>query len=946
MAQIKEAENKYLQILKHTNKETPSLVFLLLFLKADNFENEIFYLFAIFFRFLGFLIICGNYYDSSAINSEQLSISTILRALSSYGFIQKIKMTSQIYNIISLIIFIIFLISFLLDLRLCIELKNKNKFKKISTLKIQIFLQNLIFLLFPYIIEYLSFIFYIQFLGDKFIIQKNSSNFINIIIMILNTILIIIFNIQGFFHNISINSPFDDKNDKIKLYYGINKIIFISLLQNIIMIECLGLYLNNNNLTIYKTALNILIALIFIIFYFNSHYKFNYNTKTNYLINIISIFCFFSLIFEMIIYFLRYSIKSYTTLFFFSILKLIISFSFDYITENLYEKKMINILSERLFKIYDDKNIVENNDYDYDCLFYYNELYKKIKENNSDTNITKIINIILIHQTNCKNIECKCKYMQIFPFGKKYSQNYINKFLEGINLLIESIFVELDYQNNYKLTLLLGEHYCNFRDNPILSYSMIQTILYFYTKLLNINQLFILLTVYTKYISKCNDKFKKIQEYINIEEESFINKQQTLFKKIFENYKYLVEIKNIIKKYASDFIQLIKYKENIEESIQIKKDENNDIVEITSYFLTTKNINNIMNILFKEFKYKINLINYIKKLDANKVCVDIIYKLTIFIDLFLCGKFPDEMIFLLNSLDFEKNIYSQELDKNILSNLELLYINKSLQAESEYFSIFKFSDGITVHYIDETLSHILGFKQRDLLKAPIENIMPKELGTYHTLSVVRELIIDKNRYVNTDSFLFDKDLQMHPIYKDGVSITGLGKYFFCILRVILTYKENVFYFYLGKNFECISLSHNFNNYHISLNLLNKYKINILELFDFKLEELDALNKNINRINKFKENIDTVTDYFYAQRLFKEKSKYNSNQINFRLLKLIKKNEKIYNDDKNDNTEINNINDEEQINLIEKMSNAKYELDYLKNKLLKKVKKKGKIEKFL
>ena len=304
MAKIREDENKYLQIINLTNKETPSGVFLLLFLKANESESELFFLFAIFFRFLGFLIICGRYNDSSTVNFEHLTISTIFRAFSSYGLIQKVKLTNGIYNVISIIIFILFLISFLLDFRIFVQLRKRNIFQKILKLKIQMIINNLIFLLFPYIIEFLSFIFYIQFIGDKFIIKKNMNKFINIIIMILNTVLIISFNIQGFFHNISINTPFDEKNDKIKIYYGKNKIIIISLLQNIIMIESLGLYLSNNNLRIYNTILSILMLLIFGIFYFYSHYKFKYNTKTNYLINLLSIFCFFSLFFEMILYYI------------------------------------------------------------------------------------------------------------------------------------------------------------------------------------------------------------------------------------------------------------------------------------------------------------------------------------------------------------------------------------------------------------------------------------------------------------------------------------------------------------------------------------------------------------------------------------------------------------------------------------------------------------------
>ena len=94
----------------------------------------------------------------------------------------------------------------------------------------------------------------------------------------------------------------------------------------------------------------------------------------------------------------------------------------------------------------------------------------------------------------------------------------------------------------------------------------------------------------------------------------------------------------------------------------------------------------------------------------------------------------------------------------------------------------------------------------------------------------------------------------------------------------------LFFFYLGKNFECLSISSNFyTNYHISLNILNKYKINPLELIDFKMEKLAELNTDIIKINKYKQNLDIKTDYFYAQKLFKEKSKYHLGQNKFQLI---------------------------------------------------------------
>ena len=134
-------------------------------------------------------------------------------------------------------------------------------------------------------------------------------------------------------------------------------------------------------------------------------------------------------------------------------------------------------------------------------------MYRKIKENNGNANTKIIVNIILLHQSKCHNSECKCKYIEIFPHGKKYLDEYINNFLERINLLLESIFVELDYQKYYDLAVLLSEHFNNYKNNPILSYSMVQTILTFNTKSLSINQILILFTALTKYINKYNNKF-------------------------------------------------------------------------------------------------------------------------------------------------------------------------------------------------------------------------------------------------------------------------------------------------------------------------------------------------------------------------------------------------------------------------------------------------------
>ena len=754
--------------------------------------------------------------------------------------------------------------------------------------------------------------------------------------MALNIISIIGFNIQSFFHILSVNNPLDESNNKIKLKYGRNKLLVISLMQNIIIVESLELYLSNDYITIYTTILNSLLIIFFIVLYLYSHYNFNYSTKTNYFINILSIFCFFSLLFEMLFKFMGYIIESYVILFSYNIFKIIISFCFNYSSNIMYDKKMILLLQEEIFKIYNDKNIPDNQNYD--ILYYFYDIYRRIKENKGNANTKTMVNIILLHLSKCHNSECKCKYIQIFPYGKKYVDEYINNFLERINFLLESIFVELDYQKNYDLTVLLAEHFYNYKNNPILSYSMVQTILAFNAKSLPLNQILILFTALTKYINKYDNKYEishGIKSSKELEKEILNDKTIKLYKNIYRNFKHLIKVKKIIKKYATDYLQLIKYKENMEESVQLIKDENNDIIKITSYFLSTENLSIIIKILLGEFVLNNNLNLNLKCLDANKIPIDIIYKCIVFSELFLCGKIPNEILVLTNAINPGINMYSQRIQKNTLIKIEESYREKHLQDNSNYYIIFKFSNGIIFHYFEESLSKKLGYAQKELLKYPIDKIIPKEFKIPHNCSVIRFLINEQNRIINNfEHFLFDRDMQMYPNTLSGICIPGLGRYLFCVSKSFISSNKNEYYFYLGKNFECLSISSNFyTNYNISLNLLHKYNINPLELFGIKLEDLGELNKDILRINNYKKHLQMKTDYFYAQKLFKEKSKFHSGQNNFLLVKLMKK---IDNSNFDENAELKANEDEgEKINVIEKLINLNHQYSYLKNHLIRK-----------
>ena len=113
----------------------------------------------------------------------------------------------------------------------------------------------------------------------------------------------------------------------------------------------------------------------------------------------------------------------------------------------------------------------------YDVFLYIQYLLKLLKFGVKDTSTQNLLNILFLHQQNCSSMECKCKLLQLIPYGKNYEENFVTNLIERISFLIESSFVQLDYSRNYNLSILLSEHYFHSKHNPIMAYSIVQTVL-------------------------------------------------------------------------------------------------------------------------------------------------------------------------------------------------------------------------------------------------------------------------------------------------------------------------------------------------------------------------------------------------------------------------------------------------------------------------------------
>ena len=186
----------YIKSLRKLKKKFPIFINLLL-IKRSNFTDNIFYyVLCIIFRAIHLISFCVNNYSliDNTNKKQFLSFNQYIKIFSCFNLIKKNKLSYQVY------IFILIIIIILLIFRIIINsiILSRNEYFNINlNNKYQKMIDHIIFLFFPFLIEYLSLIYYIFFFPNKFIIQLNNK-FIMILFLIINAILIIEYNIENY----------------------------------------------------------------------------------------------------------------------------------------------------------------------------------------------------------------------------------------------------------------------------------------------------------------------------------------------------------------------------------------------------------------------------------------------------------------------------------------------------------------------------------------------------------------------------------------------------------------------------------------------------------------------------------------------------------------------------------------------------------------------------
>ena len=877
--------SKYTQVVQHVHKNIPVYVPFLLMMKIDFTENFAFFFASYFFRFIGILIHCGNFFVEDRQMLENKSFSMWLRNITSYKLVQLLGMTNLGYIILSLIILVLFGIRIFLYGTTIYKIKSKKDIESIRPYRFQIFMDHIVFILYPFLLEFLSFSVYILIIPNTFIIKKDINTSLNIVVCILNMILIICYNINGIIYMSCVNRPLTDKKTPVKYRYSDKKFYLLFLLQNFVIFECTNLYLHGTALKVFRTIIVIFFAGTFIGLFFTSLYTFNYPTLLNNFVDILAIFCFYSIIVEVVLYFLKYDITDNGSLFFFTIIKIIIAICFQYMSNNLNINFLLKYAKTELFKI--NKEIEDNIVYEV-FLFIY-DMMKNIKNSKGDASSQNLLNIIFLHQAECHQMNCKCKIIQIIPYGENYEKNFIPNLIERSSFLVESSFVQIDYSNDYDLTLLLCEHYCYFKDNPIMAYSMVQTLLHFNYEKLKLGQLIQLYEVADKYI-EVSLTMAELQLTRDLEAGNKAGFNQILkenkFKEIYFMLQKIKKIKKIMHTYAQNEITIIKYKELMEESIKIHKDEETgEIKKITTSFLTTSNIGKILKLLEIEVEIYKDLFDYIEQLNGQRLPIEFYYKCFLFAELFWGGKITEQIVPTMYSFTNDRNMYSTNLNPSVYFILRQRYVDLNLQGNSTYNAIFKYTKGMCIEYYSEPLANRLGYHQSDVIKQNIDVLLPKDLGAPHNTAVLRFLISKQNRvFPKIKNFMFDKYNQIYNSTIYGASLPGLGRNLMILIVIELKELINEYYFLLNKNYELMAVSENFEkNYDLSMPLIEKFGINILDIFEINLEKLKYdFQEDIKKILNLKHNMEIMTGEYFTKRLFRQNSKtggkYNLNKL--------------------------------------------------------------------
>ena len=217
-----------LRMHKKANKGVlPFLIF-----KISVYDYHFLHLLFIIISSMGILILCNN------INPDYenyLYLSNWLRYLTPFSLVERLHITHFSYIIICLVIFVICISRLIYIYHLTYKVNHFHStevYKIKENLMVRI-LNHIVYVLFSYIIEFLSFIYYIEIFPNEFVIKKgkNVNEIVHKLFFVLNAIFIIVYNIYNYIFISIVNQATADNSYPVKMKIPSSKLYILILLN-------------------------------------------------------------------------------------------------------------------------------------------------------------------------------------------------------------------------------------------------------------------------------------------------------------------------------------------------------------------------------------------------------------------------------------------------------------------------------------------------------------------------------------------------------------------------------------------------------------------------------------------------------------------------------------------------------------------------------------------
>ena len=669
------------------------------------------------------------------------------------------------------------------------------------------------------------------------------------------------------------------------------------IFENLSLLQALPYCLGGQAAKIWNICFSLFIISVLILIYFISLKSFNYNNIINNVISFIGEFCFMSLITELILYFSKLTYTNYKQLISFTIIKIIMALCLYFLLDNIYGKLMIREVKRQLFN-------KDTNNYNFDKKLIGYILYLREIIMNDDPILIRAIRYFELHQQNCQNKYCSCKIIKFSKSEESDIDISLKNHKQQLIHFMDSILIQMDFNKSYDFSYVLSEHFYIFKNNYIMAYSILQTLLHNNHQNLSLTKTVYLYHTMEKYINAfIKSKLLKIDFSKDNQDQmdSFEENKENELKKYFNPILKIKKINKLIIQYSTKKNELIKYKQDFESTIRVDMDETDGEVHmVVSPILNQGFITKIIDYLRYESTQTKDLKKLLYDLKEFKkiLSLEFLFKCFLFIDYFWNAQIPHELVDILYGFTTNKNLYSTKISNKLYDILEKKYNDENYT--TKYYILLKYTKSLIISYISESLIRKLKLSKENIKNKDLSTLIIKDIVNPHN-KAVNQFFMSKQHFViiNRKTYFFNNKRYLITNRFSSTFQIGINKNILIVGQLQIDEENKTVKFLANKNMEIISINQYFENkFNLSLPLIEEFRIEIKDLFDVSKKLLfKKFKKEIKQIKKIRQFIQLDPKEYILKNIFKQKNTKETYKFNDENIFTIEKKED--NDDNND-----------------------------------------------